>query len=179
MRSEEPLGVPSEALDFTPRELWPLIRRVYRSGTVMPATVPRKIWDAHWRRKHPELGKKADAPPPPPFVKSYWGKLRGCALSSRKKKTVKDEEDSAMPPVWPPYFPDEFWESYFEMFPEGHPAPASGEYVPWKPEEEPKKYAVIQGSLHVNIGKNPEFPIWRASTGVDAFDAQGNWVGAG
>ena len=179
MADQLPLPVPSEAIDFTPRELWPLIRKEHPSGTVMPATVPKKIWEDHWKLKNPKMGKQAAIPPPPAFVKSYWGKLRGRALSDRKRKAGADEEKDELPPVWPQSLSSEFWRSYFELYPDGHPAPESGEYVPWKPDEEPKKYALMRGCMHVNASNNREFPAWRASTGVDAWDSRGNWLGPG
>lgn len=174
-----PLPVPAEAIDFTPPELWPLVWQEYPQGIVMPASVPRAVWEKQWKLRNPVLAKSTKCPPPPPFVKGYWGKLNDRALSQKKRKVGKDheEEKENLPPVYPPQFSHAFWRSYFELFPDGHSAP------PYEPpsayEEPPKKYAIFHGQLHVNVGVLPDRPIWKPSTGADAWDPRGNWLGPG
>lgn len=177
----QPISVPSEAFDFTPPDAWRIYWEEYPRGTEMPATVPKKLWDAHWRRRNPDLAEKEMPPAPPAFWKCYWGKFRGRALSDRKRKRADDEGDSeGLPPVWPPQLSKRFWERYFEVFPDGHPAPEQGPYRPFVPgEQEPEKYKLVSGSLHVNVSGNPKCPIWRPSTGVDAWDKDGAWLGPG
>lgn len=175
--STAPLPVPSEAFDFTPPELWRILHEEYPHGVELPASVPKKIWDAHWESRNPELARSMRPPPPPPFIKCYWGKLRGRALQGRKRKA--GEADEPLPPVWPPQLSKRFWARYFQTFPDGHRAPPSEPYAPFRQgEDEPKKYALMKGSLHVNVGSH-ERPFWRPSTGVDAWDKQGTWLGPG
>jgi hypothetical protein len=152
----------------------------------MPASVPKKLWDAQWKRRNPSLAETSKPPPPPPLLRSYWGKLRGNALVDRKRK--RGEDGPSIPPVFPPPLSKRFWDRYFELYPDGHPAPPQEPYRPFAfGQEEPKKYCFLDtkregkssGSLHVNVSSNPACPIWRPSTGVDAWDNHGNWLGPG
>lgn len=169
-----PIPVPTEAIDFTPPELWPVIWELYPSGLVMPSSVPKGIWERHWKHRNKDLAKTMKCPPPPPFVKGYWGRLNDRALTSKKRKAEHEQEE--LPRVYPPQLSHEFWRRYFELFPDGHSAP------PYQPptaayEEPPKKYAIFRGQLHVNVGVLPDRPIWKPSTGADAWDPRGNWIG--
>lgn len=171
-----PLPVPSESFDFTPPDLWPALWEAYPLGVEMPGSVPKKIWEDHWRRANPSLAKSVAPPPAPAFLKSYWGKLRGRALSSRKRKAGEEEP---LPPVWPSQLSKAFWARYFELFPNGHAAPAQEPYCQSSyGQEDPKRYSLFRGALHVNAGSQ-ERPLWRPSTGVDAWDKHGNWLGPG
>jgi hypothetical protein len=204
-------GVPSESIDFTPPELWPIIWEHYPGGIEMPSAIPRYAWEKNWREWHPEeakLGKSA--PEAPALLKCYWGKLRDRALVSRRaakrakvdqappaagkkapqrrpqqarappKKEEPDIPEEPLPPVLPPRLSDAFWQDYFRIFPEGHGAPgysssgfkSAGE--PGKPYEDPTLYKLIRGSLHVMANG-----VWRPSTGVDAWDKNGKWIGPG
>ena len=167
-----PIPVPSECFDMTPPDLWSVYWEEYPEGTELPATVPKGTWEKEWERRNETLALTAKAPPPPPLWKSYWGKLRGNALSSRKRKPDPEE---ALPPVYPPRLSRRFWQRYFELFPDGHGAPG---YEPQGPaqdyQEQPPTYKLVRGSLHVF-----DRGVWRPSTGVDALDPSGNWVGAG
>jgi hypothetical protein len=176
-----PIPVPSEAIDFTPSDLWPILWEEYPDGIAMPASVPKKMWEAHWRRRNPKLADTMRPPAPPQFVKGYWGKLRGNSLTN-KRKARSDEPDAQLPPVWPPQLSKRFWERYFEKFPEGHRAPTNEASAPWNPagrDEETPVYALSGGGLCVNALKNKFGKIYRTSTGVDAWDNQGNWLGPG
>lgn len=173
-----PIPVPSEAIDHTPRELWAVIWEEHPLGVEMPASVPKKLWDAQWKRRNPELSLKQSPPLPPPLLRSYWGRLRGNALVDRKRK--RDSDDSSIPPVFGPPLSRSVWQRYFELFPDGHPAPPQEPYRPAAyGEQAPPKYSLIKGSLHVNVSSNPACPIWRPSTGVDAWDKHGAWLGPG
>lgn len=171
-----PIPVPSECFDMTPPELWPVYWEEHPEGTELPATVPKPIWDRHWKAKNEKLAETMQPPPPPALWKCYWGKLRGRALTSRKRKTGEEE---ALPPVFPPKLSTQFWRRYLEMFPEGHKAPPAFDPrpppMPSGPSpDEQDRYKLIHGSLHVcDRGR------WRPSTGCDAWDAGGGWAGAG
>jgi hypothetical protein len=174
----QPIPVPSEAFDFTPRELWPIIWEMYPRGIEMPASVPKKIWESEWKRRNPELAKSKCPPPPPPLLRCYWGKLRGNALVDRKRKRGEDEPN--IPPVFPQPISRRFWDRYFELFPCGHPAPMQEPYkAPAFDTQPSNKYLLIKGSLHVNISPNPACPIWRPSTGVDAWNERGMFLRTG
>jgi len=173
-----PIPVPSEAFDFTPPDVWRIYWEEHPRGVELPATVPKKLWDAHWKRRNPELAKKEQPPPPPALLKSYWGRLRGRALSDRKRKREAGDDPGELPPVWPPQLSRRFWDRYFELFPDGHPAPEQGPYRPFaEGEPEHPKYTIQCGGLHVNTLKSGRF--YRPSTGVDAWDEEGNWLGPG
>lgn len=176
-----PIPVPSEAIDFTPSDLWPILWEEYPDGIAMPATVPKKMWEAHWRRRNPKLADTMRPPAPPQFVKGYWGKLRGNSLTN-KRKARSDEPDAQLPPVWPPQLSKRFWDRYFEKFPEGHRAPTNEASAPWNPagrDEETPVYTISGGGLCVNALKSKFGKIYRTSTGVDAWDNEGNWLGPG
>jgi hypothetical protein len=98
-----PIPVPSECIDFTPPELWPVIWKHYPEGIEMPARVPRNIWERH------ELTGST-----PVFWKCYWGKLNNSAM-----KTDELNEHC----VCPPTLSYAFWDDYFELFPKGHKSP--------------------------------------------------------
>ncbi len=166
-----PIPVPSECFDMTPPEMWPVYWEENPNGTELPATVPKAMWENHWRRKNSSLAETMNPPPPPALWRCYWGKLRGNALSSRKRKP--DPEDS-LPPVFPPRQSKRFWNRYFELFPDGHAAPGYTPQPPqpWQPD--PEKYKLVRGSLHVF-----DRGMWRPSTGVDRWNADGSWAGAG
>jgi hypothetical protein len=166
-----PIPVPSECFDMTPSELWPVYWEEYSDGTELPAAVPRAVWEKQWVARNKGLAETVKPPAPPPLWKSYWGKLRDPALRSRQRK--RDSED-ALPPVFPARLSRRFWDRYFELFPDGHRAP---EYAPqpsrpW--EQDPEKYKLVRGSLHVF-----DRGMWRPSTGVDKWNADGSWGGAG
>lgn len=182
-----PIPVASECIDFTPPELWPIIWEHYPGGIEMPSAIPRHAWEKNWREWHPEeakLGKSA--PEAPALLKCYWGKLRDRALTSRKNSKrakvshAEETPEEPLPPVFPPRLSDAFWQDYFRVFPEGHGAPgysssgfkSAGE--PGKPYEDPTLYKLIRGSLHVMANG-----VWRPSTGVDAWDKSGKWIGPG
>ena len=180
-----PIPVPSECIDFTPPSLWPVIRSFYPSGVEMPAAVPKQLWEKNCRTRYPQRHKAGEQPPPPPaFLKGYWGRLRNRALEprrpSKKQKTSADKGTSdALPPVQAPKLCAEFWQRYFEMFPDGHRAPVQEPYgssaLGW---QENSKHRLIRGSRHVNVAKRPQ-EIWQPSTGIDAWDEEGNWLGPG
>ena len=183
-----PISVPSEAIDLTPSDLWRIIWEEYPGGTAMPATVPKKIWDAHWIKRNPESSKVMLPPPPPPFLKGYWGKLRGNALTNRRKRKAgdedEDEQEAKLPPVWPPSLSRRFWDRYFEKFPDGHRAPPTsssgfGPALSWNQGQEPSRYSFVGSGLCVNATSSKFGKFYRASTGVDAWDKDGNWLGPG
>lgn len=177
-----PLPVPSEAIDFTPPELWPILREEHPEGAEMPASVPKAVWDKHWIASNPDLAKTMQPPPPPPFLKSYWGKLRDRALPTRKRAAKAEEGAEPLPPVWPTRLSPRFWRRYFEKFPEGHAAPrfeSGASARPWQPMGDDGVYALQGSGLCVNTERSSGRKFYRTSTGVDAWDDRGNWLGPG
>ncbi len=166
-----PIPVPSECFDMTPPELWAVYWAEYPSGTELPATVPKWAWDRQWRKRNQETAKHRLPPPPPGLWKCYWGKLRDRALESRKRKR---EEQEPLPPVFAPRLSNAFWNRYFEIFPDGHRAPECAHQPQQPPQQEPERYKLVQGSLHVF-----DRGMWRPSTGVDKWNADGSWGGPG
>lgn len=169
-----PPPVPSECICFLPPEMFPVYWRLYPSGTELPATVPKKIWESNWTRKNKSSAVKKP-PDPPSLMKGYWGRLKGPALMPRSSGKRKAPEPD-LPSVWPPMLCREFWDEYFQIFPNGHASPP---YAPKsQDEQERSRYSLRDGNLCVNVSKDAEFPVWRASEGCDAFDADGNWIGS-
>ncbi len=179
----EPIPVPSECFDFTPVALWSVIRAHYPDGIEMPPTVPKHIWDKHWRKRYSERDQAGEEPPPPPILlKGYWGRFKGRALEPRrlsKKQTSTDGDADSMPQTFPPRLSNAFWQQYFELFPDGHRAPTQGRFTPAAKSDGKvaDRYTLKGGSLYVNTSK---YGIdWRPSTGVDTWDREGNWTGPG
>lgn len=180
----DPIPVPSECFDLTPSDLWPAYWSCYPQGTEMPPCVPKPIWEKNWRKRNPDRNQKGEQPPPPPvFLRGYWGRFNHKALTSRrptKKQKTGSPTDEPPERVLPPRLSDEFWKKYFEIFPNGHNAPpqSSGPYTPYNPANEPPpRYAFINRQLCVNVSSRPDCPVWRPSTGVDSWDDRGNWTG--
>jgi hypothetical protein len=94
--ADRPLSVPAGCIDLFPPELRPTYWKMFPRGQEMPATVPKKLWRQHMRRR---LGEKAEVPPPPPLWLNYWDKVDGPSE---------------------PRVPKAFWGAYFDMFPDGH-----------------------------------------------------------
>ena len=182
-----PVPVPAEAVCMLPPAMWPVYWEMFPDGRQeLPATVPAPLWKAHMKRVYND----ASPPPPPPILKSYWGKISsGPALTDRSSKKRKapgdDKPEPRGPPMGPsPPVPKAFWDRYFQLFPHGHcttgkyePAdgkPAYDEYTAMVP-----RYMFRRGTLCVRVNGDTEAPIYRASTGCDAFDNKGNWLGSG
>jgi hypothetical protein len=178
-----PNPTPSECIDFTPSDLWPVIRSCYPNGVELPATVPKDVWDLNWKSRNPDRKKAGEEPPPPPALwTNYWGKLRNRALEGRRptKKQKISEDPDPLPPAYPARLSKDFWKKYFDIFPCGHSAPcfsSSTQGTSWQKNSESSKYAFVNGSLHVNIAKQGKH--WVPSTGVDSWDDKGNWQGPG
>lgn len=170
-----------------PPAMWPVYWEMFPDGRQeLPATVPAALWKAQMQR----LGVDR-AGPAPPILKSYWGKVSsGPALTDRTKLKRKAPGDNGKPeprgpPMGPsPPVPKAFWDRYFHLFPRGHcstgayePAdgrPAYDEYLALVP-----RYMFRRSNLCVRVNGDQEAPIYRASTGCDAFDTRGNWLGPG
>jgi hypothetical protein len=168
-----------------PREMWGVYWEMFPDGRQeLPATVPYNLWKAHMKITFNDT----NPPPPPPIHKCYWSKLSsGPALTDRHKKPKTTPEPNARPPpVGPsPPVPVAFWHRYFAMFPRGHcPAstyePADGKPAFDESQFSKPRYLFKRGTLCVRVsGEHASIPVYRASTGCDAFDAQGNWIGPG
>ncbi len=169
-----------------PPAMWPIYWEMFPDGRQeLPATVPPPLWKAHMKA----MGRDRP-PPPPPILKSYWGKISsGPALTDRSSKKRKAPGDGKPEPRGPPTGPSPpvpraFWDRYFDLFPQGHCAagayepadgkPAYDEYLALVP-----RYMFRRGTLCVRVNGDLEAPVYRASTGCDAFDARGNWLGSG
>jgi len=184
-----PIPVPAEAIDMLPPAMWPVYWEMFPHGRQeLPATVPFPLWKAQMKK----MGVEGKPPPPPPILKSYWGKLSsGPALADRSKNKRKaspedDKADSRGPKVGPaPPVPRAFWDRYFQLFPHGHCSTGSYEPEDGRPaydEAEFKKprYMLRRGTLCVRVsGSTDDAPVYRRSTGCDALDKHGNWIGPG
>jgi hypothetical protein len=183
-----PIPVPSEAIDMLPREMWPIYWEMFPDGRQeMPATVPPQAWRAHMKRTF----RDDKPPPPPPILKSYWGKVSsGPVLRDRhakKRKALGDEPGEARPPPAGPEppVPQMFWDRYFQLFPHGHCAASRYEPLDGKPaynesEFANPRYLLRRGTLCIRVSGEHEFPtVYVPSTGCDAFDDCGNWLGPG
>ena len=179
-----PPSVPAECVDMLPREMWPVYWEMFPDGRQeLPATVPPHLWRAHMKKRC----RDNDPPPPPPIWKSYWGRVStGPALTDRSKKPKPtDEPQKKGPPAGPePPLPDRFWDRYFEIFPYGHCAPARYEPLDGKPAYDEvaailPRYLSRRGTICVRISADHEAPVYVASTGCDALDESGNWIGPG
>ena len=183
-----PPGVPAECVDMLPREMWPVYWDMFPDGRQeLPATVPAHLWRAHMKKRF----RDEKPPPPPPIWKSYWGKVStGPALTDKAKKRPKQGEPEKAaerrgPPAGPePPVSNAFWDRYFDIFPHGHCA--SGRYEPLdgKPAYDEvaailPRYLSRRGTICVRISADQEAPIYAASTGCDALDEKGNWLGPG
>ena len=184
-----PPGVPAECVDMLPREMWPVYWEMFPDGRQeLPATVPRDLWRANMKRRY-----RDDAPPPPPPIwKSYWGRVSsGPALTDRNKKrkapAAGEEPGKAERP--PPAAPERpvpaaFWDRYFDIFPHGHCAASRYEPLDGKPAYDEfsalvPRHVFRRGTLCVRISADSEAPLYVPSTGCDAFDAGGRWLGPG
>jgi hypothetical protein len=186
-----PIPVPAEAIDMMPREMWPIYWEMFPDGKQeLPATVPPQVWKAHMKRAF----RDDKPPPPPPILKSYWGKVSsGPALQDRHAKKRKAEEtggepgEAQRPPPSGPSqpLPQLFWDRYFRLFPHGHCAASRYEPNDGKPaynelEFTKPRYMLCRGTLCVRVSGDHEVsPVYVPSTGCDAFDAGGNWLGPG
>lgn len=173
-----PIPVPSEAIDFTPPELWGVYWEHYPQGVELPACVPRDVWDRQWTHRNKQLAMSMKPPPPPQLLKNYWNRLQARAFTNRRR--AKDSQEEPLPPVLPPTLSKNFWKQYLDIFPSGHKAPPAGQYVgnyagnsAFK--EEQVKYKFIGGTLHVCTGEGR----WTQSNGCDVWDQCGNWLGPG
>jgi len=158
----------------------------------MPSAVPKDVWERNWRKQNPDKAKSGEVPPPAPaFWKCYWGKFRGRALENNRRAAKKpktadkkgaktqpikqpEEDQEPLPPVYPPRLSAEFWKKYFDIFPAGHSAPGYSS-VPFR--NDPSPYSISGGQLCVNVSSDAK--IFQPSTGVDAWDDRGNWLGPG
>jgi len=173
-----PIPVPSECFDMTPSELWPVYWEEYPHGTELPATVPKFVWDKQWLKRNQAMADVINPPAPPPLWKGYWGKMKGSALNSRmskcKGKSSSHDETTELPPVYPHRLSKRFWERYFELFPDGHNATGYEPQPGRAAQQDPVKYKIVRGSLHVF-----DHGMWRPSTGVDQWTTDGYWSGRG
>jgi hypothetical protein len=182
-----PISVPSECIDLLPREMWPVYHEMFPSGLQeLPATVPMDVWRAHMKQYASKRGGN-QIPPPPPIWKAYWGRISsGPALVDRKKKKApsKEPEPRGAPSGPCPPVPKAFWDRYFQVFPMGHANPGSYAPLDGKPAYDDNahvkpRYIVRNGSICVRINDDTENPLYVPSTGCDAFDKHGKWLGPG
>ena len=182
-----PPSVPAECVDMLPSEMWPTYWGMFPDGRQeLPATVPANLWRAHMKKRF-----KDDAPPPPPPIwKSYWGRVStGPALTERTKKRKasepEPEKEKRRQPAGPePPVPDAFWHRYFEIFPHGHCGASRYEPMDGKPAYDEyaalvPRYIVRRGTICVRVNGDQEAPLYMPSTGCDAFDERGRWLGPG